>query len=318
MYCRNCGFELSESAKFCPQCGENQGIQIQQTKSKTISATSTCGDMDHDVLVQYLYDVRTLEIAKMKLENKISEHTKRCKELGFPQIFTQPDKAPFGSLVCAIFCIALAVFLFLVSSSASSSEETSKSGLILSIIAGLFSLPFFAYYFYQKNKYDQQYIRYNNTIANDKKRVEQELEEKNTLETEIVSMQEELCDAEDLLLESYSTNLIPKQYRDIYAAFYLYDYLSTSNESLSNALLHYNLEELKVKLDEVIRQQSEILLEMAIQSAYLADIQTATQKTLQHAAATEQNTALAAQYAQIAANNAEACAWIGVAQYIKD
>lgn len=112
---------------------------------------------------------------------------------------------------------------------------------------------------------------------NDKKRVEQELHEKSVLETELAAMQNELRNAEDLLLDAYSINIIPKQYRDIYAAFYLYDYLSTSAASLETALLHYNLEELKARLNEVIRQQSEMLLEMAIQSAHLADIRTNTE-----------------------------------------
>ncbi len=35
-------------------------------------------------------------------------------------------------------------------------------------------------------------------------------------------------------------------------------------------------------------------------------------------ASIEGNTHMASQYAEIAANNAEACAWIGVANYIKN
>lgn len=109
-----------------------------------------------------------------------------------------------------------------------------------------------------------------------------------------------------------------KYYINIYSIFYLYDYLSTSQESLQSALLHYNLEEIKTRIDEVISQQSEIILQQAIQTAHLEVIENQNTKILKHAAETEQNTALAAQYAQIAANNAEACAWINLAQYIKD
>lgn len=42
------------------------------------------------------------------------------------------------------------------------------------------------------------------------------------------------------------------------------------------------------------------------------------QQTLNKLASVEGNTERAAQYPEIASNNAEACAWIGLANYIKD
>lgn len=313
MYCRNCGCEISENTKSCPQCGESQREQIQPAENKIPSVSSADGNMNHDVLVQYLSDVRTLEIAKMKLENKIKEYTDRCTRLGIPQSFSPCDEFSSLPLAGAVTLAVFALIMLLLSA-----IDLSIPCIVVAIISGMCSIACFAYYFYRKSEYDQKFIHYNNALSNDKKRVEQELREKSALETELTAMQNELRNAEDLLLDAYSINIIPKQYRDIYAAFYLYDYLSTSAASLEAALLHYNLEELKARLNEVIRQQSEMLLEMAIQSAHLADIRTNTEKMMRHAASTEQNTALAAQYAQIAANNAEANAWINIAQYIKD
>lgn len=113
MYCRNCGCEISENTKFCPQCGESQREQIQPAENKIPSVSPADGNMNHDVLVQYLSDVRTLEIAKMKLENKIKEYTAKCASLGFPQSFTKPDEISSGSLIYAIFVAALSIILFI-------------------------------------------------------------------------------------------------------------------------------------------------------------------------------------------------------------
>lgn len=150
----------------------------------------------------------------------------------------------------------------------------------------------------------------------DNARVQKEIFERQKLRRDIENLQKEINKADALLQKAYSVNIVPAPYRNIQAVFYLYEYLSTSYETIQNALWHCNFKEMKMEV--VIQQQSDMLLEQAVQSARLEDMRTQNLRLLQHAAATERNTALAAQYSRIAANNAEANAWIGLANYFKD
>lgn len=68
-----------------------------------------------------------------------------------------------------------------------------------------------------------------------------------------------------LLTQNYSLNVIPGWYRDMYAAVYLYDWFSNSySDDLDMALNTFVLEQIKEKLDIIIRNQSEELLNQRI------------------------------------------------------
>lgn len=110
----------------------------------------------------------------------------------------------------------------------------------------------------------------------------------------------EKSDIEKKLQEAYSANIIPLQFRNIQGIYYLYDYMSTSNQSLSEALMQCNLEAIKRKLDRVISLQGEMIVQQAQQSAALYE---QNQQILETAQATMNNTAVAAKYAQISATN---------------
>lgn len=131
-------------------------------------------------------------------------------------------------------------------------------------------------------------------------------------------IENEIQEAKGLLQKAYDINIIPKQFRNIYAIWFIHDYIATSTESLSAALLQCNLDEIKQKLDTIIEQQREMIINQRILMAQNAQMIEQNQQTLSRLASIENNTERAAQYAEIASNNAEACAWIGLANYIKD
>lgn len=61
--------------------------------------------------------------------------------------------------------------------------------------------------------------------------------------------------------KAYSANIIPRQYRNIYAVHYLYEYMDTSQENdLDRVIQTFVLEEIKSRLDSIIEQQTEIIL----------------------------------------------------------
>lgn len=106
--------------------------------------------------------------------------------------------------------------------------------------------------------------------------------------------------AQEQLDKAYSVNIIPSQFRNIQGIYYLYDYISTSSQGLSEALMQCNLEAIKQKLDNVIQLQGKAIIQQA--QADIA-IMKQNQKILETAQATMQNTAVAAKYTQIAAVN---------------
>ena len=99
---------------------------------------------------------------------------------------------------------------------------------------------------------------------------------------------------ENLLKESYSADIIPMQFRNIEGIYYLYDFLSTSQLSLSDAIINANMQEIKNKLDEVINMQKEMVIKQAESNAQLAEIRSTNEQILESARATEQNSFVAA------------------------
>ncbi|MGN0544167.1 MAG: zinc ribbon domain-containing protein [Acutalibacteraceae bacterium] len=150
-------------------------------------------------------------------------------------------------------------------------------------------------------------------------------------ESELEEVNRELNQVNDLLDKEYSLNIIPNKFRTLEAVWYICDYYDSSSESLREILLHLDLDEIKAKLDTIIADQQQIIINQAIEIAQneviisqnqgiLNKLQSVEQQAgliAQNSAQTAQNTANAAKWAQIAANNAEACAWISCANYIR-
>lgn len=64
----------------------------------------------------------------------------------------------------------------------------------------------------------------------------------------------------------YGTNIIPGQYRNIHAMMYLYEWFSKSAEDdLGMALNTFVLEQIKEKIEQVIRNQGDIILNQQMQ-----------------------------------------------------
>lgn len=70
-----------------------------------------------------------------------------------------------------------------------------------------------------------------------------------------------LRDAERIRADLYSVNVIPSRYRTIHAAYFLYDYFESGRETdLDKIIQTMLLDEIVRKMDKLIEQNSEILL----------------------------------------------------------
>ena len=162
---------------------------------------------------------------------------------------------------------------------------------------------------YHNSEYKTKYEKINKSKV--EKFAEKEKQEKwydrwskesREIRTEIITEEDY---TKEMLKKAYDANIIPLQFRTIEGVYYLYDYLSTSNQTLAEALLQANLEAIKQRLDQVIESQGKLIVEQQQTNAKLASIQATNQQILQNAQRTAYNTAQAAQYAQIAATNTE-------------
>ncbi len=77
-----------------------------------------------------------------------------------------------------------------------------------------------------------------------------------------------LQEAEKNLQQVYAVNIIPNKYRTIYVAYYLYDYISSCRETdVDRVLQTMLLEQIIAKLDKIIAQQEEIILNQRMKLA---------------------------------------------------
>lgn len=147
------------------------------------------------------------------------------------------------------------------------------------------------------------------------------------LKEEINAITKELSDAKRILTDLYKVNIIPAKYRNIGCAYFIYDFFSTSNVPLDNVFLHLDMDKIQSQLDNIIKNQRDIILQQAILISQNEEVITQNQKlfkelsdmnvsmntTLNSIQQTSNNTS---EWARIAALNAEACMWIGLANYI--
>lgn len=326
MFCSKCGCKIVDNAKFCCQCGEKTNINVElSTQSSNINK-----EFDHEAIQIYLSNVLSMECAVLKLQNELSlvkqqivdfntiNYTECIQHESIPCdwiwlnyngkeyniAFNYNWNKKWYSMVDYIEKLNTLSFW-------PGAPFDTPDLLLIETFCGLFIDPF--YQRTQKKAFFEEYEKFKNKAPQCYEDAENQFKATFDKRDEIIK---ELTKAKELLNDAYNINIIPKQFRNIYAVWFVYDYLSTSNESLSSAFLQFNLDAIKQKLDIIIEQQQEIILNQKIQIAQNSQIMEQNQQKLKVLANIEQNTERAAQYARIAANNAEACAWIGVANYI--
>lgn len=231
---------------------------------------------NREFLVPYLQDICSLYFAEMKLDQKIRNEESRINEYKMVRHTPKPESPHYED--SSIGCVGVFALFYAV------------CGAIILIIPIIVhqKLPFWAYALgvfalvsggyvflsaYSSSKYiescnDEKRRQYESDMSvyiRNVRAAEAEREHKLTyipqIREAIVQITKERNKARELLSLAYSANVIPKQYRNIYAAFYLYDWFSTSGaDDLDSALNMFVLEEIKAKLDRIIEQQAEMIL----------------------------------------------------------
>lgn len=327
MFCSNCGKEINENQKFCRYCGtkNEDEFQLNSLNNEILNNTQfqqVNTVFDRNVLNNYMYNIRTLEVVKNELLVQKQNVLYRISNLGYRQNMYEPS-TDGESIMYALFggggfIVAVLVIGTLLKETIGEWLDWTDffSGLMTLLIIGTIVIAggYIIYELYSAAKSKQDYLY---RKRQDEIRVENELKEKSALEEIADELDEEIIENDKLLSEAYSVNLIPSKYRNVYAAYFLYDYISTSTATLSEALLHCDLDTIIEKLESVIEQQSEMIMELAASNANNEAIIRQNEQMLQHAIQTENNTALAAQYSQIAATNSKVTAYCQMVQFLE-
>lgn len=354
MFCYKCGHQLSDNAVFCHKCGTKIPTDTQTSSTQVkrfIPSSSGSSELDHEALKIYLRDLLSLECIKRKYINSINSLNKRIATIdtqSYSKFYTfeYPDSWSYTKNVLYFKYKNGHHYLGMIPSLLYGDHP---------IVTCFFAKdPYWfesndCYYLNIEENHEKftklsMWTCYDIVCSNNifsKRRLGKKAKDaflrsyedfkqccsaglqsqniqSNKLKTYKNSIVNELNAVEKILTKAYGINVIPQSFRNnIYAIYYLYDFIRTSNQSLTTALLHYDLNEIKAKLDKIIVQQQEIIIQQSIMIARNQQILEQNQQHLKSLASIERNTAQAAQYSAIAASNAEACAWIGLANYLK-
>lgn len=338
--CKNCGESLEEGASFCANCGSRND----EPKMKHIPCDSTeqsCiipATKESDT-IGYLQRVTSLEKSVYTQTQTINELQNHIDNLGHPQEYTKPHhvgeyfdnilKGTWTALTSGTIVVGLLIWFL------------SKLAFWPSMILGAFISVGVVIVFnllecnsinkQRDERYENELAYYNAAVKEDEARVEAELTEKSSLIPIVNEMQDRLDETVQVLNQYYSKDIIFPKYRNLVAICSFYEYFMSGRcDTLTGHEGAYNifenearLERICTKLDEVVQRLEDIKANQYVLYDAIQEGNRITERLVEEsvrqsriAERTAENTALAAHYAEIAANNAEACAWIGVANYI--
>jgi hypothetical protein len=312
--------------------------------------------MNRDVLLVYLKNIRDLEVAgyQLKLRKKQSEAkcrgeintvNKQIEEGTTPHYWSNP-KFPVVMflffLICAAGSAAIVYILYKEIADegiAGFIKDFAKEpvGCSIALIGFIGLIGFTAFispwaYFSELKEAKEHNKAEKNRIAQGAALVPQQKQtiqaKLNALATYTNGCTAELQNIGKLLRDAYSLNILPSQYRNLPAVYYIYDYMSTSQASLEDTLMHEHMENgiqrIMNKLDVIIAQnERRILLERSIEANTREAAENTQrmlskqQQMLESMERTEQNTWEAAQAARIAAQYSEINTFFSAATYLE-
>lgn len=176
-----------------------------------------------------------------------------------------------------------------------------------------------------EQRYKKALAEYERTVANNRSALDARPKHEQNLQLynrRLTTLHRQLTDAQQLRSSVYSVNIIPSRYRNIHVAYYLYDYFNTCRESdLDKVIQTMLLDEIKQRLDTVIRQNEEMLLNQRYQIALQEESNRAMaehhRESMRRIAKMEQNQELQMDYQNMIIKNQEVTNFFLAADYLR-
>lgn len=300
---------------------------------------------DRNFLLLYMMNVRDLEVTKSCIQKiKIREKSIIDKKINNilirrPSYKEEPSDnvshVGTSGILLLVLGLLILVLDWLLSVISGDLTKFSKGVAAFFGIVGLFMLLFgylrrLKYKVLMEEWEDEcaEINAYNRAVK--EKRLEIERQAKPLREQwEAVSryLDGEIQKTDSLLTDLYSMNILPKNFRhDLAAVCYIYDYISSSNESWENALHHAHIEDgirrIEAKLDEIIDLLQTYIYETRCMrrenQTFHDQLKNQNQRMLSSLKKTEANTLKTAQYSQLISDDTRAVAFFEAANYLKN
>ena len=234
---------------------------------------------DRDFLVPYLEDICALQLSKQELLKMIDSSKREISiineealaKVAAPRLEAykgEGDLTGAGTGCLAVICGLMAILFFFVALISGELAMLLIPGILVIVEIFLCVQSFGA-----KGSENEQ-IKIRNDARERKHAIEQmaalEVVEPqvNAVKERISVYEKEIKKVDALLEKQYSINVIPRWYRDLYPVVYLYDWFSNSRaDDLDLALNTLVLEQIKDRLDTIIRNQSAMIINQRIMIA---------------------------------------------------
>lgn len=236
---------------------------------------------NREFLVPYLHDLCALYFAERKMKVEIGQtdyRIRQCSREHFPVAPAMPDQGDSG-VGCLGWFLNLGGIFLIIAGYVCTFAPYRKEGSMLEaflIILGIFSAVLgISIILSARNERDQNQRQYESKMKDYETQLKkaQHDNERNarilpSLKIQLRNQKMELEKIQRLIRLVYGANVIPKHYRDFYATVFLYDWFAYGgSDDLDMALNTYVLEEIKARLDRIIEQQSEMILNQRLMLA---------------------------------------------------
>lgn len=290
---------------------------------------------DRRILVPYLQDVCTAEFLCCKLNREIDECRKRIANLN-GQINrkvidpVKPSLADCEEKGSASDSGAMIIWIFIFIGAGAWLWQWTPLGALVPI--GIALIMIFGWISDDNAQQKSAQKKYETEMYWYEKEMQNNEVWRNNLPQYRIALQRErqyldvlnqhLIEARSLRNEVYGVNIIPSKYRTVHVAYYLYDYFVSCRENdLDKIIQTMLLDEIIQKLDKIIMQNEEIILNQRIQQAMQEQqnrIQAEHQrKELQAFARMERNQELQMDYQHMIAKNQVVTNFLLAAEYLK-
>ncbi|MBQ4618213.1 MAG: zinc ribbon domain-containing protein [Clostridia bacterium] len=289
MFCPKCGVEYWDDRKWCDACGTNlQGLQA--VPDGDIEA----GPINRKALLVYLYTVRGLEFTQNSLESELKQNLATRGQLGKEYYIYKRTK----SYTAEIAGIPIGIFLIWLGSLLRQGYYMYHGGGTALIVIGSILAVGCVLSTVAKIVYDV--VRYTRETKAQEERLREEHEKIQRLKNREAELKVRLQNVRRELDKAYAVNWIPDPCRSVYGAWYLYNYLSTSNVSFNEALFHFDLDRISRELNQIMEMQQRMITELAYTNARMDQVVEQNQNILQSALRQERNQERMVEYQKVA------------------
>ena len=291
---------------------------------------TTMAQYNHEILVQYLRDVYSLELLRNKMQGEVNRlHNQilqykdvisryQCRPFPVSEDVPEPkfDMEMFG-YSCLFYMLSL--FLFAIPWIG---KFLGIGGLLFTF--GLDILAYSDESYSHKAHIERSQREFEKAVAEYESLQRYAAQCQTDLNRNVPTynnMLSQLREVEKNLSDAYSVNIIPNRYRTIYAAYYLYDYFSSCQETdLDKIVQTMLLDQIITKLNRIINQQTEMILNqrmaLAKQDEHMEQLQQNHNAQLRAMAQIEQNQALQTNYLDMLDTNTRITNFFVTADYI--